>query len=369
MTVSPGKSDSSTRYEQFSCACPNSLSCTGSPLPRAVSTSRSATPTANRCALLICSGLEDLREIIARQYETIDSGNVQIFGGASEAIYTFMRTTLDPGDEVVVPFPSFQSLHAIARSMGCRVIEWRPTGDLACTFDVSTLQNLCHERTRLIVINFPHNPTGQMISEEALRSIVETARKSNAFLFSDENFRLLELPGTSTLPPACDLYDRAISVSSTSKTHGLGGLRIGWMATRCREVLDAAKKYRFYTTEMTNTPCQFLAGRALERGAPVLARNRNRIGANLDCLRSFIEEHRSVLALHSPHGGTMAMVEQQTPLTSRELCERLLEEERVFLVPGESLGMSDRLLRVGLGRDHVADALERFGSFLRPLTS
>ena len=310
------------------------------------------------------AGLEELRNIVARQYQTIDKDDVLVFSGASEAIYTFMRTMLEPGDEVVVQSPLFNTLHGVARTLGCRITEWRPTNELTCSFDASALTKLCTERTKLIVFNFPHNPSGAMISEDELRLIIETAHRCDAFVFSDEQFRLLEMPSTPTLPAACDLYDKAISVTGVSKTHGLGGLRIGWLATRCRKVISAAREYRFYTTEMTNTPCQILANRVLEQGQEVIRRNRAEIAANVERLRRFAEQFQDTLAFYPPQGGTMAMVEQKTPSTSAEFCERLLDEESVFLVPGSTMGMSDRLLRFGLGRDDFADGLERLGRFL-----
>jgi aspartate/methionine/tyrosine aminotransferase len=310
------------------------------------------------------AGLIDLRHAVAQQYKMIQPDDVLVFGGPSEAIYTFMRAMLNPGDEVVVQIPSFNSLYAIARSIGCRMTEWRPTDVMACSFDASALADLCNERTKLIVFNFPHNPSGQMISEDELRLIVEIAQRSNAFVFSDEQFRLLEMPSISALPAACDVYEKAVSVAGVSKTHGLGGLRIGWLATRCQAVLQAAREYRFYTTEMTNTPCQHLARRALERGGDILQRNRSRIAANVETLRSFTQQHDNLM-LHPPKAGTMALVEQRTPLTSLGLCERLLNDEGVFLVPGEVMGMSDRLLRFGLGRDDLALGLDRFGKFLQ----
>ncbi len=313
------------------------------------------------------AGLEDLRNLVAHQYQTIKPEDVLIFNGASEAIYTFMRTMLKPDDEVVVQNPLFQSLHAIAHALGCHLVEWRPTNELTCDFDVSVLSNLCNERTKLLVFNFPHNPSGQMISESDLRVVVETAQKSNAFIFSDEQFRLLELPPTSPLPAACDLYEKAISIASVSKTFGLGGLRIGWMATRSPEVIAAAKEYRFYTTEMTNTPCQLLAARALERGAEILGRNRLRLQANLEKLSSFVEQQKGILILHPPKAGTMALVEQLTPLSGREFCTRLLDEERAFLVPGDVMGISNRLLRFGIGREDLGEGLERLRNFVNRL--
>jgi aspartate/methionine/tyrosine aminotransferase len=236
---------------------------------------------------------------------------------------------------------------------------------MTCSFDVRDLTALCSSRTKLIVFNFPHNPSGQMISEADLRLIVETARQSDAIVFSDEQFRLLEMPSIPTLPAACDLYEKAVSVTGVSKTHGLGGLRIGWLATRCRDVIERAREYRYYTTEMTNTPCQMIAARALEQSDVLLGRNRDRIAENVAQLRAFAQQHDETMVLHPPQGGTMAVVEQKTSLTSTQLCERLLDEQRVFLIPGESMGMSDRLLRFGFGRDDFGEGLDRLGQFMR----
>jgi aspartate/methionine/tyrosine aminotransferase len=311
------------------------------------------------------AGLGEFRQLIADEYETIDPADVLVFNGPSEAIYTFMQAMMQPGDHVIVQSPMFHTLHSIARQLGCEVREWKPTDELSYSFDVADLASLCHERTRLIVINFPHNPTGQMISEPELRGIVEIAQSVDALLFSDEVFRLLELPPTRMLPAACDLYDKAVSVCGLSKSFSLGGLRIGWLATKCDEVMSAVKQYRYYTAEMTNTPCQWLGCRALQRKAEILARNRALISANLDRLEAFAREHEGTLSLLRPQAGTMAVVTQHTGLTSTELCRRLLEEERLFLIPGKPLGMSDRLLRVGLGQNDFENGLMRLGTFLK----
>ncbi|MBC8355234.1 MAG: aminotransferase class I/II-fold pyridoxal phosphate-dependent enzyme [Planctomycetes bacterium] len=312
-------------------------------------------------------GLPELQRAIARQYESIEPANVLTFNGPSEAIYTFMQATLEAGNQVVVQSPLFHTLHAIARQIGCEIKEWQPTDELSCEFDVASLAAVCSSSTKAIIINFPHNPTGQMISERALRQIVDIANSVDAILFSDEVFRLLELPPQATLPAVCDLYDKGVSISGMSKPFGLGGLRIGWMATQREDIRQAAKEYRYYTAEMTNTPCQWLACRALERKDDVLARNLALIAANLKRLESFVESHSDTLRLFRPKAGTMAVVEQRTAMTSTELCERMLDEERVFLVPGKPLGMSDRLLRIGLGRSDLEAGLARFDRFLNRL--
>ena len=323
--------------------------------------------TATDLAYGAFDGLAELRRLVADQYETVDPDDALILNGPSEAIYTFMRASLKPGDEVVVPTPLFHTLHAIARDIGCSLKQWRPRDEKSCSFDVSALAELCGDATKLIVLNFPHNPSGRLISESDLRRTVEIAESVDALLFSDETFRLLEIPPNRTLPAACDLYGKAISVSGVSKAFGLGGLRVGWLVTKSTPIREAVKQYRFHTTEMTNTPCQLLAARALERQERILGRNRARIAENLDRLRRFVDEHDRMLSLHAPMAGTMALVEQRTPLASTQLCERLLDEERLFLVPGKPLGMSDRLLRFGLGRDDLGAGLEGLAGFLRRL--
>jgi aspartate/methionine/tyrosine aminotransferase len=313
-------------------------------------------------------GLRELRTLIAEQYESVEAEHIMTFNGPSEVIYTFMRAMLRPEDTVVVQNPMFQTLHSIARHTGCTVKEWRPTDESGCEFDVSDLAAICDRTTTLIVINFPHNPTGQTVSESEFRRIVDIAEPAGAMLFSDEAFRLLEIPPHRTLPAACDIYDKAVSATGLSKPFGVGGLRSGWMATKCVEIHSAVKRYRYNTVEMTNTPCQWLACRALQRKEEVLARNRTLISANLERLAALVATHSSVLKLFRPKAGTMAVVEQRTSLTSTELCERILEEERLFLIPGRPLGMSDQVLRFGLGMSDFAAGLERLDRFLKRLS-
>lgn len=312
-------------------------------------------------------GLAELRTLIADSYVNMDPSRVLTFNGPGEAIYTFMRAMLKPGDEVVVPSPVFSSLQGIARQIGCRIVEWRAADQVTCSFDVNDLAAVCTASTRLIVINFPHNPSGQMLTEAELQQVVDVAESVDAILFSDEAFRGLEIPPTQTLPAACDLYERGVSMTGLSKPFGLGGLRIGWTATQSNDIHTAIKHYRYNTSEMTNTPCQWIACRALERADQILARNRATIAENLERLSTFVDRHNDWLTLLRPKVGPMAVVKQKTAMTSRQFCQLALDEERLLLVPGEVLEMSDRLLRLGTGMLDFASGLERLDRFLSRL--
>jgi aspartate/methionine/tyrosine aminotransferase len=311
------------------------------------------------------SGMPELRAAIAEQYTNIRPEHVLVCNGSSEPIYTFMRAVLGPQDEVIVPQPLFHTLHTIARAIGCRIVEWRATDEYECRFDVNRLKELCTGRTRLIVINFPHNPSGRLISREQLQEIVALAESSNALLFSDEVFRLLELPPHKTLPAACDLSESAVSISGLSKPHGLGGLRIGWIATRRQDVLDCVKRYRFYTTEMTGMPPQWLACRALAQQQSIVSANRARIADNLNLLQQLAARRANVLQLTVPEAGTMAIARQRTGLSGTSFCERLLEDQRLLVIPGRLVGLPDDALRIGLGRADFPQAIERLDEYLQ----
>ncbi len=314
------------------------------------------------------AGCPELRSTIAEQYESLSANDVVVLNGASEAIYTLMQAELKAGDRVVVQWPLFFTLHSIARSLGCEIVPWKPLDDFRCSYELSELKTICNASTRLIILNQPHNPTGQLFDEPTQGRIIEIAEQCGAMLLCDEVFRLLEIPPQTALPAIADRYARGISISGMSKPFGLGGLRIGWLATKQHDVLRRTIEFRYNTTEMTNAPCQRIANAALQRKDLFLTRNREIIVNNLQQLSHFVDKFPQ-LRLTQPRAGSMAIVAQEFGITSTDLCQRALEEARLFIVPGKPLGMSDQLLRIGLGRTDLAQGLERLGDFLSNLTA
>ncbi len=177
-------------------------------------------------------GLPLLREMIAADYETIQPGQI-IVAAPEELIYIAMQAILHAGDEVIVLQPAYQSLSEVARSIGCNVINW----PLALCInhwelDLGVLQKLITNKTRMIVINLPHNPTGYQPEARWLSELIQIARSHNIIVFSDEMYRYLVPENSSPLPPVCDLYEQGISLSGLSKAYSAPGLRIGWLASR-----------------------------------------------------------------------------------------------------------------------------------------
>ena len=211
------------------------------------------------------TGGTDLRQAICKLYETVQPEEVLVHTGAEEAIFLFMHAVLQPGDHIVVHWPCYQSLIEVARSIGCEVSRWIAREENGWGLDLEELRALLRPNTKAIVINTPHNPTGYLMSQEHFEAVSAIAREHDAILFSDEVYRESEYDARDRLPAACDLGEHTISLGVTSKTYGLAGLRIGWIATHNRELYDRMAGLKDYTTICNSAPSEFLASVALRK--------------------------------------------------------------------------------------------------------
>jgi aspartate/methionine/tyrosine aminotransferase len=210
----------------------------------------------------------------------------------SEGILLAMHALLTPGDHVVAMNPGYGSLSAVAtHALGCDVTpweaEWRPTGGPhdgygeQVTFDVGRLRSLITPKTKLVVVNFPHNPTGFVPLQHEWEDLVDLCASKGLYLFCDEMYRHLEPAGTRTLPAACTLaYGRGVSLGGLSKAYGLAGLRVGWLATRDASVLGRCHELKDYTTICAGSPNECLGLMALRSREKLWARANTIIAAN-----------------------------------------------------------------------------------------
>jgi aspartate/methionine/tyrosine aminotransferase len=310
------------------------------------------------------SGHPRLRAAVARGYRGLRAEDVLV-AAPEEAIFLAMQALLSPGDEVVVVSPAYQSLHELPRSLGCAVKPWpvRPAGG-GWTVDLDELERAVGDRARMLVVNFPHNPTGHQLAREELEAVVAVARRHGLWLFSDEMYRLLEPDPAARLPAACELYERGISLAGLSKAHGLPGLRIGWLATRAPEVLERCLAVKDYTTICNGAPGEVLAVVALEAQEVLLRRSLSTVGANLAVAEAFFAEHRRQVEWLPPRAGSVAFPRWLGAGPVEALCRRALEEEGLMVVPGSLFQHPGGHFRVGLGRAGFPQALERLGRVL-----
>lgn len=306
------------------------------------------------------AGLPALRDEIARLYPGLTTSDVLVTAGAEEAILLTMLATLQSGDELVVVTPAYQSLVSLPASLGAKVVEVRLRAEEGWLLDTNLVARARTPRTRMIVVNFPHNPTGSHISEAALRRLVDIADDAGAMLFSDEVYRGLEYNDSEQLPPAASLSRSAVSLGVMSKAFALAGLRIGWLATRNGTLLERAARLKDYTTICSSAPSEILALVALRQRNAVLARSRGIVSANLAELGRFIAERQPAIEWVPPRAGSVAFP-QFRDLDAHAISEALATERSALLMPGAVFGADPARFRIGLGRRDLPEALRALG--------
>lgn len=304
-----------------------------------------------------------LREAIAQQYQTLNAQQIGVFAGAAEAILCTLQGLLTPEDHAVVVTPCYQSLLSIPASL-CQVstVSLREASDWQLEPD--RVQSALKPNTRVIIINFPNNPTGALPSAAVVFELVEMARKRGIYLFSDEVYRLMEIDPADRLPPVATLYERGISVSSLSKAYGLPGLRIGWVAAQAPEVLSRAIDIRHYTSICVNSPGEVLASLALREGEAILARNLRQMRANLPVMDRFFEHMSDHCRWVRPRGGCLGFPRYLRAETTDALCQSLLEATGVLILPGSLYGPYASHFRIGFGKKDCKEALSQLERFL-----
>jgi aspartate/methionine/tyrosine aminotransferase len=309
-------------------------------------------------------GSPTLREEIAKIHTAISPDQVLVHSGAEEAIFLFMNAALEPGDHIIVHWPCYQSLFEIAVSLGCQITRWEARVENRWALDITELKSLIQPNTKAIVINTPHNPTGYLMSQEAFQETWQVAQSQGILLFSDEVYRESEYTPEDRLPAACDLGPEGISLGVTSKTYGLAGLRIGWIATQNPDLYQQIAKLKDYTTICSSAPSEFLAELALRHRQRLVCRNLEIISRNLELLDDFFSHHRESFQWLKPDAGPIAFPRLLNENVDN-FCERLVKKAGVLLLPGTMYDHPGNHFRIGFGRENMPEALERLESFLQ----
>jgi aspartate/methionine/tyrosine aminotransferase len=308
-------------------------------------------------------GLPALREEIASLYRDVRADEVLV-AAPEECIFLTMNSLLEAGDHVVCTFPGYQSLYQLALSLGCEVTFWKPVEADRWHFDPSTLADLVRPNTKLIVWNFPHNPTGALPTREEFDGMLAVAASSGATLFSDEMYRLLEPTPELRLPPAIDCHGRAVSFSGMSKSFGMAGLRIGWVATKDAALLERMATLKDYTTICSSAPSEVLALMALRAGDKLLDGHRRRLARNIALAAGFFADHAQAFHWVRPEAGTVCFPRLLGGEGAQAFCLRALREAGILLLPSPVFGYGDGHFRLGLGRDSFPEGIWRLSEYL-----
>ncbi len=305
-----------------------------------------------------------LRQAICGLYTTIRPEQVLVHAGAEEAIFLFMHAVLERGDHIIVHSPGYQSLAEIARAIGCDVSPWMAREENGWALDLDELRHLMRTNTRAIVVNTPHNPTGYLMPRADFEALHRFAQENNLLLFSDEVYRESEYDPSLRLPAACDLGPHAVSLGVTSKTYGLAGLRIGWIATQNQDVVQRMAALKDYTTICNSAPSEFLAELALRHRWKLIERNLGIIRANLAVIDDLFARRADLFRWVRPQAGSMGFP-RLVKGDVEDFCDRLVRGAGVLLLPGSVYDDRRNHFRLGLGRKNLPEAVARLETFLK----
>lgn len=313
-------------------------------------------------------GLPALRDAIASTYEQIDANELITFAGAEEGIFAAMQCMLTRDDHAIVITPNYQSAETIPAGI-CAVTGVALDADDNWSLDLDLIRQAIQANTRVISINFPHNPTGKIIGEQTFRELIEIARRQDIYIFCDEVYRLIERDDAARLPQMADCYERGLSLNVMSKAYGLPGLRIGWIACKDKSLISRMERAKHYLSICNSAPSEILALIALQASARILARNRALVEQNLQLLSGFFREHPHLFDWSVPDGGCIGYPRYLGGDGVEQFCEQLVESAGVLLLPASvyrsALGATptDRF-RIGYGRANTDEGLAAMRIFI-----
>lgn len=311
-------------------------------------------------------GSPDFREKVAGLYEKMKPENILAMNGAIGANFLLLYSLVKPGDEVVCVHPTYQQLYSVPESFGATVKLLELRAENQFYPDLDELKSLVTEKTKLIIINNPNNPSGAVMGEAMLKEIVAVAKSADAYLLCDEVYRgLLQEPGL-IVPSIADLYEKGISTSSMSKSLSLAGLRLGWIAAS-EEVIRECVKHRDYTTISVGMMDDILAVHALENYDKIMERNLKIVRDNVAILDEWVgsEPHFDYV---KPQGGTTAILAFDYDMTSVDFCIGLYEKNGAFLAPGSCFDL-EGTVRIGYACDTnvLKEGLVKVSEYLQEL--
>jgi len=305
-----------------------------------------------------------LREAISETYESVDAGDVIVLGSPIEGVYLTMRTLLAAGDEVIVLTPSYDALRNLPEDLAGTVHYWSLTESKGeWSLDLDALGHLLNDKTRLVVADFPHNPTGYLPTGDEFAELVRMVDVTGAWLYHDEIFRGLEHGERPTLRSAADLSECTIVLGGLSKTHGLPGLRAGWLVVRDEAVRQQVMNTKMYTSICPPAPVEYLTLQVLLVSEQLAALNRVLIASNLAIADTFFNRHSDLFTYRRPMAGPVALVGINVA-SATVYCDSLVEAAGVMLLPSPSLGIGDRHVRFGFGRLSFPEALGAFETYV-----
>ena len=313
-------------------------------------------------------GAPDLRAAIAATYAKQSALDILCFAGASEGIFVANQVILDQDSHAIVVTPNYQSHETLPNAI-CEAtgVPLEPSDNWS--LDIDRVAAAIRPNTRLVTINFPHNPTGAILPLDRYEALVELCRKHGIYILHDEIFNGLGETGTRHLPFIADIYERGLSLNVMSKSFGLPGLRVGWIACQDAEIVSKMERLKHYPSICNSGPSERLTMIALRNKDRILARNCAIVDENLPKWDAFFARHSELFEWQRPDGSCMAFPRYKGADGVEAFCASLVEESGVLFLPStiysSDLGPTptDRL-RLGFGRANLDEGLAALNAHL-----
>lgn len=308
------------------------------------------------------NGSVELRQTIAAMYPGATADNVLVTTGCAQANFTGLVTLMSPGDEIAILMPNYQQIWGIARNLQLKVNTFSLKEETGWSVDVDELNRAVTDRTKLIAVCNPSNPTGHIMSAEEMDAVVAAADRVGAWLLADEVYAGAERVREEQTPSFWGRYDKVLANGSMSKAYGLPGLRIGWTVTT-PELAEEMWARQDYITIGNTMLGNKLAAYALspEVRPRIIARTRDYIRKGYANFENWCARHEGLFTLVPPQAAAIAFVRYHRDVGSIELIDRVISEERAYMVPGAHFSGLDHHLRIsfGLPKDYLEDGLDR----------
>jgi capreomycidine synthase len=291
-------------------------------------------------------GSFELRKALADRYNEGNADCVMTANGSNEMLYHLLSTLLNAGDEIVALDTIYHALDAVPIAKNCRIKRWQMKENRNFRVEMSELRDLITRDTKLIAVNFPHNPTGVSISQNEQNELIDIARSVDAYLIWDAAFEEI-VPNGLRLKNPFLAYDKAISVGTFSKSFGMPGLRVGWCFAS-KDVIQKCVQLRDYTTLYVSPLIELVAAKVIHHADSFVNNRLDAVAGNRKLLERWVSENKDTVTWSAPMGGVCCLIKIPMVDDMDEFCKALAKKYGVMLVPGSCFGLSE-YARLGFG--------------------
>ena len=299
-----------------------------------------------------------LRENISTWYQNKNGSNILVTNGSAEANFLTAWSLVNRGDEVILMLPNYMQVPGLAKIIGADIKYIYLKEESGWHLDFNELRLMLTNKTKLISICNPNNPTGAVMSDAEMKALADLAQEFDVYVHSDEVYRGSELNGNET-KSFNEFYDKTIVSCGLSKSFAHPGLRIGWLVADATLIAELWA-HKDYSSICASVLSQEIAKKIMEPDTrkQILSRSATMLSSNLRLFDDWLATHPGLFSFVPPKAGGMAFVGYQMNINSTELAHKLRTDQSVLIVPGDCYGM-DKYLRFGIGSpsDYLSQGL------------